>query len=303
MAAAAKGDDSAAGVAYALAAFFFWGGLPIYLKWVDQVPALEVLAHRVVWSVLLLSALTALAGRWTLIAVAVKTPRTLGLLMLSTGIISLNWLVYIWAVFTDRVLETSLGYFINPLVSVLLGVIFLGERLRPWQVVAVALAGVGVLNLAFGAADFPWIALTLAFSFGTYGLIRKTVAVGSVDGLLVETTLLLPFAIAFLAYLAITGGGTFVTGGLEISVLLVLAAPVTALPLIWFTSAARRLRLSTVGFFQYIAPSCQFLLAVFLFSEPFTTTHLITFSFIWLALALFTGDSLLAARRLRVARF
>jgi chloramphenicol-sensitive protein RarD len=222
--------------------------------------------------------------------------------MLSTGIVSLNWLVYIWAVFTERVLETSLGYFINPLVSVLLGVIFLGERLRPWQVVAVALAGVGVLNLAFGAADFPWIALTLAFSFGTYGLIRKTVAVGSVDGLLVETTLLLPFAIAFLAYLAITGGGNFATGGLQISVLLVLAGPATALPLIWFTSAARRLRLSTVGFFQYIAPSCQFLLAVVLFGEPFTTTHLITFACIWLALALFTADSLLAARRLRAAR-
>jgi chloramphenicol-sensitive protein RarD len=302
MAVAAKGDESAAGVGYALAAFFFWGGLPIYLKWVDQVPALEVLAHRVVWSVLLLSALTALAGRWTLIAVAVKRPRTLGLLVLSTAIVSVNWLVYIWAIFTDRVLETSLGYFINPLVSVLLGVIFLGERLRPWQAVAVALAALGVLNLTFGAAEFPWIALTLALSFGTYGLIRKTVAVGSVDGLLVETTLLLPFAIAFLSSLAISGGGSFATGGLQISVLLVLAGPVTALPLIWFTSAARRLRLSTVGFFQYIAPSCQFLLAVFLFGEPFTTSHLITFACIWLALALFTADSLLAARRLGAAR-
>ena len=285
------------GAAYALAAFGFWGANPIYFKAVDHVPALEVLAHRVVWSVLLLALLVGLGRRWRVVVAALADRRTVLMLLLSTLIISLNWLVYIWAVNVERVLETSLGYYINPLVSVLLGVAVLGERLSPWQGVAVLLAACGVANLALGVDRFPWVALVLAFSFGIYGLIRKTVRIESVDGLFVETGMMLPFALAYLLYLALFGQGSFGTADRSQDLLLALSGIVTAAPLIWFTSAARRLRLSTVGFFQYIAPSGHFLLAVFAFGEPFTASHLITFLLIWTALAIFILDSLTASRR------
>ncbi len=294
-------SEAGKGVAFAIAAYGFWGLNPIYFKAVAHVPAVEVLAHRVVWSVLFLVVLVAMIRTWGRLAAALRDRRTLLMLALSTLVISGNWLIYIWAITVERVLETSLGYYINPLISVLLGVLVLRERLGLWQGVAVALAAAGVLNLALGVGGFPWVALSLALTFGVYGLIRKTVAVGSIEGLLIETAIMLPAALAYLVYLALSGAGRFAAGDLGTDLLLFLCGAVTMLPLIWFTSAARRLRLSTVGFFQYIAPTCHFLLAVFAFGEPFTSTHLVTFLLIWTAVGIYTAQSLADLRRAAAA--
>jgi chloramphenicol-sensitive protein RarD len=202
-----------------------------------------------------------------------------------------NWFVFIYAISNNQVLQTSLGYFLNPLINVVLGMIFLRERLRPWQGVAVGLAAIGTLNLAWKFGGFPWISLFLALSFGFYGLLRKTVKIESLNGLFVETTLLCPLAIGYLVYLGFTGAGAFGTVDWQTTFLLLLAGMVTALPLVWFTSGARRLPYTTVGVVQYVAPSLQFILAVFAFNEPFTTTHLVTFICIWTGLAVFMADS------------
>ena len=284
------------GVAYAVAAYGFWGLNPLYFKAVAAVPALEVLAHRTLWTALLLAFLLTVARRWSAVAAALRDRRTVVLLGLSTLVISANWLIYIWAIFVDRVLETSLGYYINPLLSVLLGVVVLGERLAPLQMLAVLLAALGVLNLAIGGDGLPWVALSLALTFGLYGLIRKTARIGSAEGLLVETSLLLPLALGYLIFLAANGEGNFATVGRATDLLLIASGPVTMLPLLWFTSAARRLPLSLVGFFQYIAPTCHFLLAVFAFGEPFTRSHLITFLLIWTAVGIFVWQTLRSAR-------
>ena len=298
-----KQDDrrqTVSGVLFALTAFGLWGANPVYFKAVDHIPEVEVLAHRVVWTVALLAALVTVTGGWATIGRALRDRRTLVLLGLSTALISVNWFIYIWAVVAERVLETSLGYFINPLISVLLGVLVLGERLSPLQGVAVALAALGVVNLSLDAAGLPWVALSLAVTFGFYGLIRKTVSIGSAEGLLVETGLMLPLAAE---YLLVVGGTTgFFGNSSPADVLLLFAAGlVSATPLLCFTSAARRLRLSTIGMFQYLAPSCQFLLAIFAFGEPFTQAHLVTFLCIWTALGIFTLDTLRRSRRERPA--
>jgi chloramphenicol-sensitive protein RarD len=288
---------STAGVLYALAAFLFWGGVPVYFKAVGHVPALEVLAHRIVWSVVLLAGLVTLTRHWPAVAAALRDRRTRLLLMLSTLIVSVNWLVFIWAIAAGRVLETSLGYYINPLVNVLLGVVVLRERIGAWRGWAVALAALGVLNLALGTGGLPWVSLTLALTFGLYGLIRKTVRIEAIDGLLVETVLLLPLALAYLGWLALAGGGAFGALDGRTDVLLLLSGAVTAVPLIWFTAAARRLAYSTVGFFQYLAPSCHFLLAVLVYGESFGAAQLVTFLCIWGALAIVTGRSVVEGRR------
>jgi chloramphenicol-sensitive protein RarD len=219
------------------------------------------------------------------------------LLLLSATILSVNWLIFIWAVTNDRVLETSLGYFINPLVNIMLGVLVLKERLGRVKSVAVVLAVIGVASLVFQGGAFPWVSLSLALTFSVYGLIRKTMPVRSREGLLLETSFMLPIALFYAGYLVWTGQGAFLEVSARIDWLLVAAGAVTALPLIWFATAARRLNYSTVGFFQYIAPSIQFLLAVFLYNEPFSQAHLITFACVWGALLIFTGDSLLFMRR------
>ncbi|MDJ0942396.1 MAG: EamA family transporter RarD [Kiloniellales bacterium] len=292
--------QAVSGVLFALSAFGIWGVNPVYFKAVAHLPELEVLAHRVVWTVALLAALVTATRGWAPIGRALRDRRTLGLLALSTALISVNWFIYIWAVVAERVLETSLGYFINPLISVLLGVLVLGERLSRLQGAAVALAALGVLNLGVATSGLPWVALSLAVTFGFYGLIRKTVAIGSAEGLLVETGLMLPLALVYL--LAVGGKTGFFGSGSPADVLLLLAAGlVSATPLLCFTSAARRLRLSTVGMFQYLAPSCQFLLAIFAFGETFTRVHLVTFLCIWAALGIFTLDSLRRSRRVRPA--
>ena len=299
---AESGDTRAmatAGAAYAIAAYGAWGLNPVYFKAVSDIPALEVLAHRVVWSLLLVGFLVLVSRRGALLLEALRDRRTLALMALSTAILSVNWLIYIWAINVERVLETSLGYYINPLLSVLLGVVVLGERLSRLQLVAVALAALAVVNLAVGVAGLPWIALSLAATFALYGLIRKTARIGALDGMVVETAIMLPLALVYIALLAGEGSGHFATVGRWTDLLLILSGPVTMLPLIWFASAARRLPLSMVGFFQYIAPTGHFLLAVFVFGEPFTRSHLTTFLLIWTAVALFVWESV--RQRSRVA--
>lgn len=289
------------GAAYALGAFFLWGISPLYFKAVDQVPIFEVLAHRILWSVIFLFLLLTAGRRWALLRAALREPRTLTMLMLSTLVVSVNWFFFIWAIANDRVLESSLGYYINPLVNVLLGTIFLRERLTKWQMVAVGLAAIGVLNLTLQVGTLPWVSLLLASTFGIYGLIRKTIKVESVDGLFVETSIVLPLAVGYLVYLTINGQAAFGSLDLQTDLLLIAAGLVTAIPLIWFTSGARRLNYSTVGLFQYLAPTCQFLLAVLAFGEAFTWAHVVTFSCIWTALAIYSTQSWMVARRQRSA--
>ena len=289
-------------MAYALAAFGAWGTVPLYYKLIGAVPPAEVVAHRILWSAVVLFLAVILIRRWGAVVAAVKDRRVRRALLMSTLLISCNWFVYIWAIFAERLLEASLGYYINPLVSVLLGVLVLGERLTAWQGLAVALAAVGVLILAIGAPGIPWVALTLACSFGFYGLIRKTAGVAALEGLLVETALVSPLALGFIGLLAWRGEASFGAIDRETDILLFLSGPVTALPLLCFANAARRLRLSTIGFFQYIAPSCNFLLAVFVFGEPFTRTHLAAFLFIWMALAIVTAQGLLRGAARAVPR-
>jgi len=289
------------GVLYALAAFGFCGFLPVYFKALREVPALEIVGHRVVWGVPMLALLVTLGRDWSGFLRAIRNPAILRALALSAVLVATNWLLFVYAVATDRVLQASLGYFINPLVNVLLGRLFLGETLRLPQALAVLLAAAGTLNLALAHSGTPWIALALAFSFGLYGLIRKTVRIEAVNGLFVETALLLPFSAGFLAFLCWSGRGAFVAGGWEVSLLLLLAGAVTVLPLIWFTAAARRLRYTTLGLFQYSTPTMHFVLAVALYREPFTAVHLTTFACIWIGLIVFVADSWIVQRRTRRA--
>ncbi|MBN2125484.1 MAG: EamA family transporter RarD [Deltaproteobacteria bacterium] len=286
-----------AGVFYGLAAFCFWGLVPVYFKAVGHVPPFEILCHRIVWSVAVTALLISIGRDWRGLRAALASGKVLPVLFLSAALAATNWFVFIYAITTNRVLQTSLGYFINPLVNVLLGMIFLKERLRPLQGVSVLLAAAGTLNLAFSYGEFPWIALTLAFSFGLYGLLRKTVRIESVNGLFVETTLISPLALAYLVFIGARGGGAFGSVDGWTTLLLVLAGMVTSFPLVWFTCAARRLPYTTIGFLQYLAPSLQFLLAVLVYHEPFTMTHLVTFALIWSGLVVFVGDSLLRIKR------
>ena len=272
------------GMLYALATFGAWGLNPFYFKAVDQFPAIEVLAHRVVWSSLLLAALISWGRQWPQVRAAVTARRTLATLALTPLIIGGNWMIYIHAMDSDQVLESSLGYYINPLVNILFGRVFLGERLSRTQMAAVALAAIGVLNLAIAFGEPPWLALGLAGTFATYGLLRKLARVEALPGLFIETLFLLPVALGLLLVL----GTRFGRVDPATDLLLIAAWPVTALPLLWFTHAARRLKLSVLGFFQYLSPSCQFLLAIFAFGEHFGPAHYVTFACIWTAIAIFT---------------
>lgn len=284
------------GVVYGLAAYLWWGVIPVYFKQVAMVPALEVLAHRVIWSVALLACWIKLTGHWGQVGQAFRNRRTMVTLAGSTVLIAVNWLVFIWAVANDHIMQASLGYFMNPLINVALGFVFLGERLRRWQKISVALAGCGVGYLALSGEAFPWIAVTLAFSFGFYGLLRKTVQVDAAIGLGIETALLAPAGILYLAVVGAQGNLSFGSISPQLNVLLCLSGVVTAVPLLWFTHAARRLRLSTLGFLQYLAPSLQLALAVWVYGEPFTRVHLVSFGLIWMALAIYSGE---AVSRLR----
>ncbi len=290
--------ESRNGSLFALSAFGFWGLTPIYYKLMPEVPPVEVLAHRVVWSVVFGALFVSLTRAWPAVRSAVTSPPTLRALALTAGLVSANWLIYIYAVTTDQVMSTSLGYYINPLVNVLLGMVFLGERLGRGRTLAVALAAIGTASLALELGGLPWISLSLAFSFGFYGLIRKQLGLPAMAALFVETLLVMPLALIALAWFSLQGTASFGTD-LRTSLLLVLAGPVTLLPLLWFAEAARRLPLITVGFFQYLAPTLTFLLATLVYDEPFTAAWAVTFIFIWSGLAVFSADSLRRRERLR----
>jgi chloramphenicol-sensitive protein RarD len=280
------------GLLFGVSAYAAWGFFPIYFKAVASAEPFELLAHRVVWALVLLLALTRQQGLMGELARALKPGRTLALLVATTLLIAVNWLAYIWAVVNGHILDGSLGYFINPLVNVLLGVIVLKERLERPVAVAVLVAAAGVSWLTIQMGHPPWIALTLAVTFGLYGLLRKLVGVGALTGLTVETALLAPFGVAYLLWSGTAGRGTFLSGHPRHDVLLVLAGPITAVPLLLFTGAARRLRLSTLGFLQYLSPTLQLLLAVFLYKEPFTAARGVAFACIWTGLAIFAVHSL-----------
>ncbi len=279
-----------AGPLYAILAYGTWGLLPIYWKFFAQVQAVEVLSHRILWSALFLCGLLWLQRRHAEFR-AVWQPQKLRVLLLTALLLAFNWGLYIYAVNTDRVIETSLGYFINPLVSVLLGFLFLKERLDQLQQLAVALAAVGVGYFIWQFGAVPWIALALAVSFAFYGLLRKVTQVAPMAGLAVETLLITPLAIAILAYGSSTGTGHW-SQGWSLNLLFIGCGVITSMPLLWFNNAAKRLKLATLGFFQYMAPSIQLVLGVFLYREPFTQTHLISFGLIWAALVLYSMASL-----------
>ncbi len=293
------------GVLYALGAYVLWGAFPVYFKAVGAVGSLEVLAHRMLWSLLFVAALLAVVGRWQWLRPFVQTPRRLSFFALSATLVSVNWLIYIWAVNSGHVVDASLGYFINPLVNVLIGSLFLHERLRPPQWVAVALAALGVAWLTWQAGAPPWIGLVLAFSFACYGLMRKRASLGALEGLALETALLTPLALVYLGWLAVQGSSAFVNsaaaGAVPLVLLLMLAGPITAVPLLLFAAGARRIPFTTLGLLQYIAPSLQLLLGVFVYHEPFSTTTLVGYAAIWLALAVFSIDGLRQAWMHRAA--
>ncbi len=285
------------GVAYGLAAYVWWGLSVVYFKWVAHVPPLELVAHRTVWSAVLLAGLMVLRGHWATALAAIRRPRVLLMLVATTALVACNWFTFLWAVIHDNIVQASLGYFINPLVNVFLGFAFLGERLCRMQWISVACAGIGVSAMTIQLGGLPVIALILAVTFGLYALLRKTAPVDAMVGLSIETLMLLPISTGYLAWIAVRGNLTFGHDSLGTDLLLILAGAVTALPLLWFTHAARRLTLSTVGLMQYLAPSMQLMIGVIAYAEPFTRGHAASFAFIWAGLALYSWDSVRAQRQ------
>jgi chloramphenicol-sensitive protein RarD len=292
-------DHRRAGVLLGLAAYTIWGVMPLYFKLLARVSPFEIVAHRIVWSLVFLGLLATVWRRWSGIRAALAAPRLLGILLATACLIAINWLVYIYSIVSDHVLEGSLGYYLNPLVNVLLGVVLLKERLTRAQAFACLLAGAGVAVMAAGAGSALWISLTLALSFASYGFLRKIAPVDALEGLWIETAILAPASLAWLLVLLSRGGAGFGRFGTGVDALLILGGAVTAIPLLLFTAAAKRLPYSTLGFLQYVAPSLQFLLAVLVFGEPLTRAHLICFAAIWTALAIFSVEGLRAARRPR----
>ena len=285
------------GIIAALCAFGFWGLVPIYYKALQHVGAWEVLAHRVIWSVPLLAVFLVIRDRGQFWKKLRRPLTSITWLVFSGLTISINWVVFVWAVANDHILDTSLGYFGTPLVSVLLGYVFLKERLSLLQLVAVIVAATGTLYLAWFLGRPPWIAITLALSFGLYGLLRKRLKVGPMLGLLWETALMFPVALVYLLWLFSNSGLQFIHVSAGTDLLLIGSAFVTVLPLIWFNMAAQKLPLSILGFFQYLAPSMSFLIAVFMYGEAFTTGHAVAFACIWLALALVSIEPFQVARK------
>lgn len=280
------------GLVYALLAFGTWGLFPLYFRFIATVPPLEVVLHRSVWSLLLVLGVLAWQQRWAWLGDTLRRPKHLALFTVSALLLVCNWLVYVMAVQTGHVAEASLGYFINPLVNVLLGVLVLRERLRPLQWLAVAVAACGVAWLTWQGGRLPWIALVLAGSFGLYGLMRKTAPLGALEGLALENLLLAPLALPALLWWSFTYDGVLVAGPPSQLGWLLLSGPLTALPLLCFAGAARRLKLSTLGLVQYVAPTLQLVCAVWVFHEPFSSARLLGFMMIWTALALVSADAL-----------
>ena len=275
------------GIIYTTVAFFAWGVLPFYWKALSTVPSFEILAHRILWSFVFVTIV--LAARSNVqVKRLLSDPETRKSLIITGTLIGINWFTYVYAVNSERLVEASMGYYINPLLSVLLGIVVLKERLNLLQVVAFVLACAGVLYLTIDYGRLPWIALLLASAFALYGLFKKTIKVEPMPGLMIETLILLPVALSIIVYQMMIGRGAFLGVSLMTDAFLVFAGVVTVLPLYWFAQGARRIPLSSVGFLQYIAPSLMLLIGIFIFREPFTRTHLVSFGFIWLALALYS---------------
>jgi chloramphenicol-sensitive protein RarD len=288
----------ARGLAAAATAFLIWGMLPLYLRILHSVPVLQITAHRLVWGCLVALLWLAIRGQLAHVKSALSNPHTGARLALSALLISINWITYVWGIAQGRTIETSLGYFINPLVNVLLGVVVLSERLNPWQWTAVAIAAAGVSYLTWNAGHPPWIALLLAFSFGLYGLVRKVVQVEALTGFASETLVLLPLGLGYLIWCEIAGTAVFPHAAIGIDLLLMLGGPLTAVPLVLFAVGARRIPYSTVGLLQYIAPTMQLLIAVLVFHEPFTRERAVGFALIWGALAIYAMDGVWRSRKL-----
>lgn len=295
---APSADESAAraGVAAGLIAYTLWGVFPVYFKLVEMVPAVEVLAHRIVWAVpfglLIIVARRQFADVWR----ALTHRQMLGWLALAAAFISVNWLIYIWAIQNERIFEASLGYYINPLMYVLVGVMFFGDAMRRLRLAAVVLAAAGVLVLATSGDHVPYVSLALSASFTIYGVIRKRVVIGAMPGLFVETLVLVPFAAGFLGWLVVTGRASFGVGDAGLSGLLMLAGPLTVIPLMSFSFAARRLTLTTIGFMQFIAPTLQFCTGIY-YGETLTGAHIACFTLIWIAVVLFSVDAYRVGKR------
>jgi len=291
--------ESITGAFYAGSAFLIWGLGPIYWKALAAVSPVEIIVHRVVWAFILLLAAIVVGKLWGEFISALKDLRILLTLLLTAVILAGNWLLYVWAINNNHILQGSLGYYINPLVNVVFGVLFLRERLRPAQIAAVLLAGLGVGYMTFSYGEFPWIALALASSFGIYGLLRKVAPVGAMVGLSVEIMLMTAPAAVYLIYLGTVGSGSFLRGNHIIDLLLLGTSVLTVAPLTLFTAGARRINLSTLGFLQYMAPTIIFLLAVFYYHEPISTAQVRTFIMIWSALIIYSTDSVIYFRRKR----
>jgi chloramphenicol-sensitive protein RarD len=284
------------GILSAALAFLCWGLFPIYFHALGDVPPVQILAHRVLWSLGFLLVVLAFRRQWKWLSL-VRQPRVFWSFAASALLLSANWLVYIWAVKNGHVIEASLGYFINPLVNIMFGYLLLKERMRPAQWGAIAIAALGVGWLTWQSGTVPWIALFLAASFGGYGLLRKTAALGALEGLSFETMVLFPFAAAYVGWLTVTGDNAFLNAPLDATrILLVMAGPITAIPLLLFATGARKIPLSILGLLQYLSPTIQFLLGVWLFHEAFSSDRLVGFLMIWAALALFAGEGLLRSR-------
>ncbi|WP_304361911.1 EamA family transporter RarD [Collimonas fungivorans] len=282
-----------AGMFYAIASYILWGLFPIYFKALEaEIPPVDIVMHRMLWSFLFLVIVLTVRKQWAWVGPVLRQPRVIGGFIASALLLTANWTTYIWAVNNNHIVEASLGYFINPMVSVALGFIFLRERLRLLQWLAIALAAAAVLWLTWQAGHPPWIALTLAVTFGSYGLLRKTASLGALPGLALETALVLPLALAYLAYTTVQDHNTFVSASTSTKWLLVAAGPITSIPLLMFAAGARRLPLSLVGVLQYITPSLQLLLGVWLYDEELDGARLAGFIVIWVALALYSAEGL-----------
>ncbi|MAC83979.1 MAG: protein RarD [Arcobacter sp.] len=286
-------SENRLGQVYAVLAFLFWGAIaPIYFKQVSSVEPLEVLIHRIFWSFIILIPLLFITKQVDIFKIIIKDVKKLKYLAFSTFFISLNWLVFIWAVANERIMETAFGYYINPLVSVFLGYVFFGERMTRYQNFAILIAFLAVLYQLISLGSLPLVSLTLALSFAFHGMIRKKINVGSIVGLFIETLILMPFALLGIYYLMINDKISFLNSSEYINIMLSLGGIITITPLLLFNGAATRMKLSTLGFFQYLGPTCAFLLAIFIYKEEFNSDKLITFSLIWLALVIFSLDSL-----------
>lgn len=283
-----KGNESLIGVFYGIAAFGLWGLLPLYWKLLQQVPASEILAHRIFWSFIFLGLLLLLKGGWVQLKESLRSRNTRIFLLISAIIISVNWFIYIWAITASHIVDASLGYYITPLFNVLLGVTILRERMTFWQYIAVALAFSGVLILTLRFGQFPWIGLSLATTFSLYGLLKKLLNMDSLSSLSIETLFASPVCLGMIFLKYVQGSGAFGRDTLSVSLLLMFGGVVTALPLLWFAQSAKRIPLSRVGFIQYLSPTISLLLGVFLYHEPFTSVHWLSFGCIWSALLIYT---------------